>query len=254
MPAKSDSMKIKNPIERRYYTLAQAAKELCCDADYLLHLGVMDELEILAMTTYGFEYIPFKGGKIQLTKKGNKASIGGKIQGAFFLGAPAKILMEIELFGESTLSHGTSIMPAIDLYAKNLDAIIKSHGNELLIKPLGSIDERQVTITNLYISGTEVSRLETSGCRAREHQKENNYFTLSHSSAGDDSPEIPISAKGKNYMLRTILALCQALPNFDLEKPKRGQQVINALAKAGIAHEIKADALDNYINEAMKLD
>lgn len=253
----SDNLKLP---PRKYFRLSQAAKELGCDADYLIHIGSIGAVKIMAAPPPGVflrvRAISAGGGITSTT------ILDWTMMSLHFLVIMPGDLRIIEQNGEIEISNvedewPKNSSPLRELVGRGL-ANNSIQGNVFYMIDAhhspGDFDKWEsppdgerigflVKPEQLWISGDEVERLKRGEAAAP---------------AREIPPEIERlfkepNGKGRNSYLQLIDALCQALTQTDLTESKSAEAVLSALAKAGVAAPVGAKAISQYLKAAREL-
>lgn len=246
---------------RLFYSLTQAAKELDCSEDYLLHLGLTNRLELVIRSQQLVGAFPVQPGQLLgLISEPTKPT--ATFHGCFLCLHTIDIeeivnggLGQNDFFTNAyILDIGTSV--SAEDFAELQS--IKNAGHHFIMYAALTINDDPETsmeyplkpvilefsADTVLIRHDELSRLKQG--KPPEPVK-------------DTPPEIARMAhkepapKQKNSYLRTIDALCCALTGSDLTETKAAESVLAALAKARITSPIEARALSNYLKEARDL-
>ncbi len=242
---------------RFYYSLEQAAKELGCEADYLLHLGATGRAELLAR-------IPYNIAVMLLSHKFRNEYIDTGAADFFtlFCGYCAAI----ELDGYVVAERWDTIWE-INNYAYDFPILCKSNGSIQDDTPLdqyGSFYEKQeirreelnkftamvkptavtltVKATEVYISATELERI-----------KQNTPMNAEQTTRMTSSESKSLPARTENLLFECVAALAMMYTKSDCSKPYEAAATIcEALDLHGISERtIGKETLGKYISSGL---
>lgn len=265
--------------KRQYYRLSQAATQLGCDEDYLIHLGGTEMIEIMQYAEMDYLAYPSIMYPLNHDDDPGLSELRGDFydnpHGCFYVLCSDSI-RQFELKGKERsaffadiLNPGRVLHSGRERYEAELKLINDRLGIDArflgfrLMKPLdedidsdsqtedSEFDELhppgfayiKIDPKNLFIQYSEVERL------YRGEVKPDNLNRAKSAQAIAAEPH----TKTRNTYLRTIDALGRALVGSDLSEPKAAEVVLAALARASIAPPIEARALSKYLKEAREL-
>lgn len=264
-------------LPRLYYSLKQAAKELDCDKDYLIHLGATGRVAIQQLGHVEGELRPIiepKAGFFQTYSDQDTELLLSLLDeegvlhvvGDVFIQLFPSTLRELELHGRaSTLSFKdmTSIPPTDDF-------LLLSHAE--VIESMAFGDESKAFLWGFRFRSYSEDVLDESGAwKEAPHcikASQKRLFILAseierlrRGETAEPIRDIPPniaarlqhepSPKGRNSYARTIAALSQALVGELSGKPHKDAGVIlEALAGKGIQAPVSNACLANYLKEA----
>lgn len=263
-----------NLPKRQYYRLAQAADELDCTTDYLIHAGSLDAVSFMVRPPFGtalkarvlwlddgaadeaqnirsetlmdwtvMNWTFFELRSITLgTLENDREAYVGSIQGEWPPSA--------NLLAESVFDRFTEFPPRRFLLLDVHVTADSDYGKLGEIIPCDDSEGFWITSDDLWVPAEEVERLK----RGEPARRKNTMPPALKRELMPEARREP-GQKSINAYLRTIAALSQALIKKDLSQPHKDAGVIlAAIAGAGIVPPIKEDALANYLKEAGEVE
>lgn len=244
---------------RLYYSLPQAAKELGCNEEYLLHLGVTNRLELVIRSHDLVGAFPSKMGQANLWATGrptatfhncllclNRYNIEEIENGE---------LGECDIFTDAYIPDLGTTFCADDIAELQR---IKNGGHDFIVYAALATNDDPKTVKESPLKPTP---LEYSAKTVFVRREE--LLRLKEGKPLEPTKETPPeiarmlhkepAPKQRNSYLRTIDALSRALTGSDLTEPKAAESVLASLAKAGIVAPIEARALSTYLKDAREL-
>lgn len=262
---------------RHYYTLAQAARELDCAEDHLLHLGATGRLAIHQLGSVEGKLLPLIRAKPEHYQSVSDEQISKAIShldeisalyvaGDVFVQLFPSTLRDLELYGAAQIcsfKDMVSIYPPMDFllisHADDISAVLFGANRETSKVFLAGFqfksyaDDGDPPFTSievdqrwLFVLAPELDRLKRGEAATP--------ISEPPPEVTDNAQREP-SAKRRNAYTLTIAALSQALLRKPLDQPyKDAITILAAIAEAGIEPPIKEDALARYLKDAGEVE
>lgn len=268
---------------RLYYSLKQAAKELGCDEDYLIHMGGADMVEIMQFAEFDALAYPMLRFPLKCEDDPELADLllltYENPHGCFYVHTPDSI-RRFELTGCEYAavfldilypSMSREMYSAKSEYEATLEAIRKRLSIDarflgFRMQPYSEASEDEpdspassVIFDEIHPPGFAYLRFDPDRIFIRQPEIERllkgdiKAQTYSPEAEGLNLANHEPAPKRRNYYLRTIDALSRALTGTDLDHPKAAEAVLAKLSKAKIAAPLEAKALSGYLKEAREL-